>query len=181
MPQLNVIRHSLTIANEQGLLMGSILNSPLSEKGMALSRTKGLSLKASGYTPSKVYTSKLIRTKQTAETILDAIGSDISPVEQEWLNERDFGKYDGRPLQELLDGFDKYGPNPPTVETVEHFVERITKGLEHVQKESNGFTLIVTHSNVINVMKAILYNPGNVHKYWESDNPEYCEGFSHNF
>jgi broad specificity phosphatase PhoE len=129
--------------------MGSILNSPLLKKGMALARAKGLSLKASGYTPSKVYTSKLLRTRQTAEIILDALGLDIKPVELEWLNERDFGKYDGRPLQELLNGFDKYRPNPPTIETVEHFVERIARGLEHIQQESNSFTLIVTHSNTI--------------------------------
>jgi broad specificity phosphatase PhoE len=181
MSHLSVIRHSLTIANEQGLLMGSVLNSPLSEKGRALARAKGLTLKASGYIPDKVYTSKLLRTKQTAEIILNTLGSDIQPVELEWLIERDFGKYDGRPLQELLDGFDEYGPNPPTIETVEHFVERIRRGLERIKQESNSFTLIVTHSNTINVMKAVLFNPKNVQRYWETDNPEYCEGFDHIF
>jgi broad specificity phosphatase PhoE len=181
MPQLNVIRHSLTIANEQGLLMGSVLNSALSNKGMALAHAKGLSLKKSGYTPKKVYTSKLLRTKQTAEIILEALGVDIEIVELAWLNERDFGEYDGRPLQDLLDGFDTHGPNPPTVETVDHFVERIVAGLQDVQHEAPSHTLVVTHSNTINVMKAALFNPQSLQTYWETDNPEYCEGFDYKF
>ena len=81
MPTLTVIRHSLTIANERGLLMGSRLNSPLSEKGKELAQIKALSLKKDGFVPAKVYTSRLLRTKQTAEIILEELGLDIEIVD----------------------------------------------------------------------------------------------------
>lgn len=181
MPILTVIRHSLTLANEQGLLMGSRLNSPLSQKGIELARAKAISLKADGFIPERVYTSKLVRTRQTANTILEEQGINIEIIELEGLNERDFGKYDGRPIQELLDGFDKHGPNPPTVETVEHFVARIVACLEQIKQESNKSTLVVTHNNSLNVMKAALFNPKILQTYWETDNPEYCEGFTYTF
>jgi broad specificity phosphatase PhoE len=180
MPQLTIMRHSLTVANEQGLLMGSVLNSPLSQKGIDLARAKGLAMKKSGYKPDKVFSSQLIRTKETAEAILETLGIDLEVSELEWLNERDFGKYDGRPLQELLNGFDEHGPNPPTVETVDHFVDRIVRGLEELKKNTSQNILIVTHSNTINVMKAALLNPDKLSRFWETAIPEYCEGFTYN-
>lgn len=181
MPSLTVIRHSLTTANEQGLLMGSWLNSPLSEKGVELARIKGLALSKAGFTPDKIYTSKLLRTKQTAEIIVGVLNIDIKIIELEALNERDFGIYDGKALQELLDGFDKFGPNPPTVETVSLFVERIVKSLKQIEADTHKHSFVVTHNNPVNVMKAALFNPSNLHKFWETNNPGYCEGFSHEF
>jgi broad specificity phosphatase PhoE len=159
--------------------MGSRLNSPLSEKGVELARAKALALKTDGYIPEKVYVSQLLRTRQTAETILDTLGLDIEIVELEGLNERDFGDYDGLPLQELLDGFEKHGPNPPTVETVEHFVERVVKTLEQIKHEPGSLILVVTHSNTLNVMKSALFNPKTLYTYWETDTPDYCEGLTY--
>lgn len=181
MPIITVLRHSLTVANEQGLLMGGRLNSPLSEKGINLAHTKALSLKNSGFLPEKVYTSKLLRTKQTAETILQEIGSHIEIIELEELNERDFGDYDGKPLQELLSGFDKYGPNPPTVETVDHFIRRVVRCLEQIKNETQKTTLVVAHNNTVNVMKTALFDHKNLDRYWEIGDSEYCEGFTYNF
>jgi len=181
MPSLTVIRHSLTIANEQGLLMGSRLNSPLSKKGVELARAKAISLKADGFIPERVYTSKLLRTQQTANIILEELGLKVEIIELEGLNERDFGIYDGKPIQELLDGFDEHGSNPPTVETVEHFVTRVVACLEQIKGESNTSTLIVTHNNTTNAMKAALFDPKNLLRYWETNDAEYCEGFTYTF
>jgi broad specificity phosphatase PhoE len=178
---LTVIRHSLTTANEQGLLMGSRLNSPLSEKGKELARVKALSLKKQGFIPEKVYTSMLLRTKQTAEIILEELGLDIEIIELKDLNERDFGKYDGRLVQELLDSFDNFGPNPPTVETVDHFIKRVTSCLERIKSETKKSTLMVTHTNNINVMKSALFDPENLRTFWQTSNPEYCEGIVYKF
>lgn len=161
--------------------MGSRLNSSLSKKGKELAQTKALSLKTAGFTPERVYTSRLLRTKQTADIILEVLGLQIEIIELETLNERGFGKYDGRPLQELLDSFDEHGPNPPTIETVELFVERVVKSLEQIKNESNKSTLIVTHSNPVNVMKSAIFNPSKLQRYWETGNPDYCEGFTYTF
>lgn len=181
MPLITIIRHSLTTANEQGLLMGSRLNSPLSEKGKALARAKAQALKQEGFVLKKVYVSKLLRTKQTAEIILQELGFDIEIQELEGLNERDFGLYDGKLLQELLDGFDVYGPNPPTVESVDHFVARVVACLDRIKNETNNSTLVVTHNNTANVMKAALFNPENLQRFWETTNLEYCEGLTYKF
>ena len=161
--------------------MGSRLNSPLSEKGKELAQIKALSLKKDGFVPAKVYTSRLLRTKQTAEIILEELGLDIEIVELKDLNERDFGKYDGRPVQELLDSFDNFGPNPPTVETVDHFIKRVVSCLEQIKNETKKSTLIVTHTNPVNVMKSALFEPKNLQTFWQTSNPEYCEGIVYNF
>jgi broad specificity phosphatase PhoE len=181
MPTYNIIRHSTTIANQNGLLIGSKTNSPLSQDGVAIAQTKAISLKSGGFVPKRVYTSQLSRTLETAQTILEELDLEIEIIQLEGLNERDFGKYDGSLIQEVLDAFDTYGPNPPTFETVDHFVDRISKCFEQIKNESNVNTLIVTHSNAVNVLKAALYEPELLHKYWLQDTPKYCEGFTYSF
>jgi broad specificity phosphatase PhoE len=181
MPTLIIMRHSLTVANERGILMGSKFNSPISEKGKELARAKALLLKKEGLIPEKVYVSKLLRTKQTAEIILEELRLDIEIVELEGLNERDFGKYDGKPIQELRDGFNKFGPNPYTVEVVDHFVNRVVTCLQQIKSETKQSNLIVTHSNSLNVMRASLFDPKKLQRYWEKSTPDYCEGFTYIF
>lgn len=179
MSHLTVLRHSLATANEQGLLMGPMLDCPLSVEGIALARNKGHALKANGYKPDVVFSSQLSRAKKTAETIIEVLGIKLGITELEWLNERDFGKYDGQPIQELLDAFLRYGPNPPTVETFDHFVGRIVRGLDEVHKDTSKNILIVTHSNTLNAMKAVLLKQVELTRFWETDIPEYCEGFEY--
>lgn len=181
MARLMVIRHSLAKANEQGILMGAKLDSPLSDNGRDVARKKGEALKAEGFVPDKVYTSKLARAKQTAEIILATINVSVPIVELPSLNERDFGMYDGKPYKFVLDAFEKEGDNPETIEPVEAFVGRVLEGYEQIKRKTTGTTLVVTHSNPEMVIQTAALNPDNVQKFWELGDPAYCEGFTVEF
>ena len=181
MANLTVLRHSLAIANEQGILMGTKLDSPLSENGIALARAKGAKLKAEAFVPDRVYTSKLKRAKETAEIILDVLGVSIEIIELESLNERDFGEHDGKPYKSVLDAFEKYGENPPTIEPVQPFIDRVSAALDQIKNDTTGTTLVVTHSNPVMVMQTAIYNPDNLLNFWELGDPANCEGFTYDF
>jgi broad specificity phosphatase PhoE len=161
--------------------MGAKLDSPLSEKGIELAKQKGIALRAEGFRPNRVYTSSLLRAKQTARIILDEIGVDARVIELSDLNERDFGKHEGKPYKSVLDAFEKEGANPATVETVDIFVQRVLRAFEHIKDETTGTTLIVTHSNPEMVLQTAIENPDNILKFWELGDPHYCEGFAYEF
>jgi broad specificity phosphatase PhoE len=181
MPKLMVIRHSLAEANEQGILMGTKLDSPLSEMGKHVALQKGEALKAEKFFPDKVFTSKLARAKQTAEIILTTLGISVPIIELVSLNERDFGKYDGKPYKYVLEAFKKEGDNPETVEPNKAFVSRVLEGYEQIRRGTTGTTLVVTHSNPEIVMQNAALNPDYLEKYWELGDPAYCEGFTYEF
>lgn len=177
MKRIVIVRHSKAIANEQGILMGGKLDSPLSENGIKLARDKGRALKAAGFNPDKVITSALMRAQQTAEIILDELGVDLPIETLAELNERDFGQYDNRPYKYVLEAFDTYEGDPPTVEPVDDFVARVLKGFETVKQKAGKVTLVVTHSNPEMVMQTAVQNPEKVATFWELGDPPYCEGF----
>ena len=181
MAKLLVIRHSKARANEQGILMGIKLDSPLSENGITLAQKRGQELHSQSFVPDRVYTSKLKRAKQTAQIILDELGVTTEIIELTSLNERDFGEHDGKPYRFVLEAFEKYGENPPTIEAVRPFIDRILEGLTQIKEETSGTTLVVTHSNPVMVMQTALFNPGDLEHYWELGDPEYCQGFTYEF
>lgn len=179
MPSLTVLRHSLAAANEQGILMGASrqVDSPLSEKGIALAKAKGASLKAAGFRPDKVFTSQLARARQTAEIILDELGSDADIIELPELNERSFGQYEGKPYAAVFEAFDKYGDNPPTIETAAAVRERVSAALARIKQETTGQTLVISHSSPVMALEAMLLHPEMLAQYWDREDPAYCEGF----
>ena len=181
MAQLIVLRHSLAEANEQGILMGAKLDSPLSEKGQEIARQKGKALRAEKFAPDRVYTSQLQRAKQTAEIIVNELGAQPMVIELEGLNERDFGIYDGKPYKYVLEALEKEGDNPETVEPADVFIRRVTAALDIIKNETTGTTLVITHSNPAMVMQTALFNPDNLQRFWELGDPPYCGGFTYEF
>jgi len=181
MPRILIIRHAQSEANLQRILMGSKLDSPLSPHGKQAASNKGSQLKEEGFRPDAVFTSALTRTKETANIIISQLDLDLTIIELAELNERDFGQYDGKPYEQVIEAFDHFGPNPPTVEQAKYFIERVQKGLETVKKAGHDTTLVVTHSNVVNVLQAALFQPDKLENYWELPDPSYCEGFIYNF
>lgn len=161
--------------------MGSKIDSPLSVNGIALATAKGSKLKSEGFAPDRVYTSQLLRAKQTAENILGVIGTKSNTFELANLNERDFGIHDGKPYKSVLDAFEKYGENPPTIETVIDFVTRVRQAWRKICEETNNTTLVVTHSNPAMVLQCLALNTGTLEKFWELGDPAYCEGFVYEF
>lgn len=181
MPEILVIRHSTAVANEQGILMGSKLDSPLSPKGLAIAKQKGQELLAQGFKPDTVYTSELKRSQQTAEAILAELGvkAQVQPLAA--LNERDFGEHDGKLYASVIQAFETYGPNPPTIEPVPDFIARVSGAWELVVKNTTGSTLVVTHSNPEMVLQTLTENPDSIEQFWALGDPAYCEGFKYTF
>ena len=157
--------------------MGAKLDSPLSENGRALAKKCGQDLKARLLTPDRIYTSGLIRAKQTAEIITSELGIKNEITEILDFNERDFGDYDGKPYSYILEAGAKYGDNPPSVEPVKSFIARVLAGLNQVREETTGTTLVITHSNPVMVMQAALFSPNMLDAFWKLGDPDYCQGF----
>jgi broad specificity phosphatase PhoE len=89
---LILLRHGQTAANAAGLLLGR-LDPPLTELGFRQARA--LSGVAGVAEASRVVTSPLLRTRQTA----DLLGPPVV-VDERWI-EVDYGRYDGTPLVEV--------------------------------------------------------------------------------
>lgn len=159
--------------------MGAKLDSPLSAAGIALAHAKGAALKAAGYTPTKVYSSQLLRAKQTLAIILEELGITLAAVELADLNERDFGVYDGKPYKYVLEALEKYGDTPPTFEPTEAFTQRVCRALDEIKQATDGTTLVVSHSNPVMVMQTVLEEPDRLAEFWYRGDPPYCEGFEH--
>lgn len=176
MSQLAVIRHSKAQANEDGILMGAKFDSPLSPNGIELARQKGQALKAEGFAPDHIFCSQLQRAIQTAEIIKKELELGLEITQLPGLNERDFGEHDGKPYDSVLKAFEQYGNNPPTIEPVQPFVDRVLSALEEI-KQASGTILVVTHSNPEMVLQAALLKQVPIEKFWELGDPPYCEGF----
>jgi probable phosphoglycerate mutase len=181
MPEILVLRHAKAIANEQHILMGSSLkmDSNLSELGIKMAHAKGAELRKAAFKPDRVYSSELARAKQTTEIILMELGLDLDITQLAALNERHFGQYEGRPTSFVIDAFDKYAPNPPSVEPTSEFIARVLDGFNKIKEEKVETILIVTHSNPLRVIEAAIFDPDGLQKFWKLGDPEYCQGFKY--
>lgn len=111
-----------------------------------------------------IYCSPMLRTKQTAEHILEYIKAPITYHPQ--LVERDFGQMDGMTWRE---GLEKFGPNYSLEkdlsmrydytaiagESFEQVKQRVQEFVEFVRSQNPGEpTLVVTHGGII---RALVY------------------------
>jgi len=97
------IRHGQTDLNLRGIVQGRGVNSPLNETGFKQAQAF---YEAFNHVPfDKVYTSTLLRTKQTVKPFLD-LG--IPTEELEGLDEISWGIYEGKEQDEtIMTGFDR--------------------------------------------------------------------------
>lgn len=76
---------------------------PLTEVGLAEGRDAGQRLAEAGYRFDEVHISVLKRTRQTAEVVLDAMGTPAVSVYETWrLNERHYGALQGMNKKEIF-------------------------------------------------------------------------------
>lgn len=103
MTTLIIARHGNTFGpGETPTRVGARTDLPLVESGEAQARALGRHLKAAGLVPSRVFTSQLMRTKQTAAFILEEM--DIRPPVEAlgFLNEVDYGPDENKPEEEVI-------------------------------------------------------------------------------
>ena len=87
-----VIRHGTTDWNDKNLAQGSTDN-PLNERGMEQARITGKRLRGMGIT--KIYSSPLIRARQTSQIIAQELEQEVPIIYEPALREQDFGIFEG--------------------------------------------------------------------------------------
>ena len=141
MIQLYIVRHGETVENAAGILQGHI-EGQLSEKGIAQAHLLKEKI-SKEISPARIISSDLKRTIDTAY-ILN--GNFRLPIETSpLLRERDWGEYTGRKIVGL-----PKGAFPPSVETIDHMMERAGNFLEQLAKECHNLSqeksiLIISH------------------------------------
>jgi broad specificity phosphatase PhoE len=93
-----LVRHGRTTANAAGLLLGR-LDPPLDETGVRQAAAAAALLAAGGRRPTRLVSSPLTRTHQTATAIGEALGLEVE-LDDRWL-ELDYGELDGVPLADV--------------------------------------------------------------------------------
>lgn len=159
MTTLLVARHGNTFGpGDVVTRVGARTDLPLVEGGIEQATRLGHFLRAEGLIPSKVFSSQLKRTIQTAEIALGAMGLALSIDALHVFNEIDYGPDENRPEVEViarlgqsaLTAWDKYGTVPPGWNVD---VERIkTAWLDfgvRAVNEFQGQTILVVTSNGI--------------------------------
>lgn len=153
--------------NKKDALQGRT-DSPLNEKGYAQAEDTGKWFESQGIVFDRVYTSPLIRAKQTGEI---ASGNRCPVVTDERLIEMDYGPYEGADLhnlpQEIIWFFSDFvnHPAPEGMEQLSSVVERAGRFLEEIRSESDKAVLVSTHAIA---MKGLLeyLTPESGGSYW---------------
>ena len=96
MKTIYLVRHGETLANREGILQGWS-NNPLDDTGRK--QAAALVTRASRVPLDAIYTSDLIRTRETAAPLAEARG--LEPTVLPGLREISFGKWDGHHLKEI--------------------------------------------------------------------------------
>ena len=152
--KLHLIRHGLTEGNLKGLYIGSGSDLPLCAEGRAQLKTLK---KDFGYPQVPlVFTSPMLRATQTAEILFPG----VRQIELHDLREMAFGKFEGKPLQQL-------------VKDPELFFNRtsamLMKMFEYMLKTHTEEAACVTHGGVIMNMLSQHALPFRKPEEWMTD------------
>ncbi|HEU4321924.1 MAG TPA: histidine phosphatase family protein [Roseiflexaceae bacterium] len=153
-----IIRHGESFSNVDGVIGGIKTDRGLTERGFAQARALAARL-ATGEIPADVlYASTLLRARQTAELVAEALKLPIAWDDD--LHELRPGDSDGLHVNEARDryeGFarfleDLYTPIAPGAESWGTFQTRVSAALERLIRRHTGQSVVlVAHGGVIEV------------------------------
>ena len=156
--QLCIARHGETDWNAQGVLQGW-LDVPINAVGRRQAAEMAEELAATQF--DAVWTSSLIRARETAEIIADRLGLP-APSIHEGLKERGFGEIQGVPKSELAESnpllLQQILRRNPAAhfeggETMDEFADRVLDALADIGPAHGGGVLVITHGWVMDVIK----------------------------
>lgn len=159
--KIYVIRHGLTGLNKKKLVNGQI-DEPLAPEGIEQAKT-ALTLIPKSIT--HIYTSPLLRAKQTAEIINSKVKKLVS-VQQE-LTEIHMGSLAGKSWEEMEGGLElkkkhraiEFDYRPQGGESAKEVKKRIITFLKKINGKHNDHeTLIVTHGGIIRLLHLLEHN-----------------------
>lgn len=163
MLRLLLVRHGQTEWNRDRRIMG---REPVGLNPEGVAQSQRLRDDIQGFEIHGVYTSPLVRAKQTAEIIAE--GCDLNPKEDPRLEEVGYGEWVGLTFKEAREtpGYVPYfkrldSPVAPGGETLFQVRDRALKFLEDLEVTEDGNTVIaVTHADLIKcLIMAILEIP----------------------
>ena len=172
--KLYIARHGETAWNVENRVSGRT-DVPLTGRG--LQQAQVLAENAVGKGIEVILASPLLRARQTAQAVSDAIGV---PVEiEERLIELDFGSYEGAPRSDP--GFQytraQFPTRYPGGESAFMLAHRVYSALEDVKRKYDGKTvLLVCHGGVCRMVRSYFMDLSNdEYSYYFADNAELVE------
>ena len=174
--EIYMMRHGETAMNIERLLQGR-LDTHLDEKGKRDAVLTGEFLREKGIHFDYIWTSPLVRAKETAEL---ATGIDRSEfVDEPLLIEMSFGKYEGRCVKDRADPFNRdFFASPDTcvmpgdAETFHELIDRagelLDKLVEYDNDESNAdkVMLLTSHGAFLHAILSKINNTP-LHNFWD--------------
>ena len=167
-----LIRHGETDFNKKRFFYGkadvSINETGIEQAALLHQLMKGKSI-------SRVYTSQLKRTQETAAIIFP----DQNPTAYKALNERDFGLWEGRTANEIQAAFplvweewleSPFEVTPSKAEPFEKFKERVWSIVQEIREKADPEIVIVGHLGVLRLIYQFLVNMEA--DFWSIDIPQ---------
>lgn len=155
--KINFVRHGQSEHNKIGVINGQIMNGSLTNEGIEQAY-KTLVEISDNYT--EIYSSDLLRAKQTAEILNKKLNLPI--IYDIRLRERSFGSIEGKLWKEagsdlsLIDQAQKYNYRPYGGEAVEDVKQRLLSFLDDIVHNKKGEKiLVVTHGGIIRLLHHI--------------------------
>jgi bisphosphoglycerate-dependent phosphoglycerate mutase family 1 len=159
--RLLVVRHGESEWNREGRWQGWI-DIPLTARGEAQARARGVELHADGHRFVAVHCSDLVRAARTAALISEALGGP-SPQAGQALRERFGGDWQGLNSEEIGARFPEERAawrrgelaGPPGGETDAEVLDRVRMAIAEIDAAApDGPVLIVTHGGVLGQLTA---------------------------
>ena len=154
-----LLRHAESVGNSNGLFQGHS-DFKLSERGIQQAQHLAIRWTREGVNFDRVFSSPLLRARQTAEIIAEALGIEVEYYSG-WM-ERDIGGFTGKPASEIVDFFPQspYMQIGQSGESQWDLYVRASHAINELLRLAPGRFLIVAHGGIINLaMHAILGIP----------------------
>lgn len=158
-----LVRHGESVANHEGWLSGSTVDTPLTERGLAQARAVGAAV--AEVPISSAWSSDLQRATDTAREIL--AGRHVRCVALAGLRERDLGDWAGRRVAELratglMEVLTGWTSRPPGGESHDDLARRALGTLAEVDlalppaSASDGAHLVVAHGGLLRAVVGLV-------------------------
>lgn len=172
--KIHLIRHGLTEANIKGQYVGNRTDLPLCDEGVDELRAMKDTIDYPDI--QKLYTSPMLRCKQTAKIIYPDV--DCTVIDE--FTEYDFGDFEGKTAHEL-EGNENFAlwtsgriSAPPGGESTDNFIKRLAMGLrevvEDMMKSGVGNAGVIMHGGAIMMLLSSCAVPRRKSVEWQSEN-----------
>lgn len=145
MTLLTLVRHGQTDWNLARRIQGAT-DIPLNETGRADARTAAERLE--GTTHHAIYSSPLLRARETAEIIADQLGLG-APVLVPDIREREFGEGEGMLVSEYMKNYGDWLAPVPGAETLDEVAARAMDALDEIARDSRRRSTPVAESVIV--------------------------------